>query len=175
MTDEDLANWLGTQTWSEFAQSLSSFFNKRGYLSEKQRASAQSMYTKCMAREAAKATTASAPAGAAQLTEPCVCKVGDKWYRARWNRAKTNLYAERIVVTGEGENASVSFTYVAGMIRKLTTADRVTMIDAKEFGMAFGCCCNCGRKLTTSTSIEHGYGPVCAAHNGWPYGDSELD
>jgi len=170
MTDEDLATWLGTQTWSEFAQSLSSFFNKRGYLSEKQRASGLSMFNKCMAREAAKATSAPAPAGAPKLTEACVCRDGDSWYRVRWNRAKTALYAERIIVSGD----SAHFDYAKGMIHKLNESHRVTAIDAHEFGRAFGCCCNCGRTLTTKTSIDHGYGPVCAKNNGWPYGEGEV-
>jgi hypothetical protein len=45
---------------------------------------------------------------------------------------------------------------------------------AAEFGALYGICCNCGRDLTDETSIFHGYGPVCAARNGWVYGKTTV-
>jgi hypothetical protein len=47
------------------------------------------------------------------------------------------------------------------MVYKLTSADRMTLEDAKEFGALYGTCCVCGRLLTNEVSIEAGIGPVC--------------
>lgn len=38
------------------------------------------------------------------------------------------------------------------------------------FGQKSGCCCFCGRDLTTPESVTAGYGPVCADHWGLPWG-----
>lgn len=40
---------------------------------------------------------------------------------------------------------------------------------ASAFGKLYGKCINCMQTLTDDTSIAHGYGPVCAANNGWDY------
>lgn len=40
--------------------------------------------------------------------------------------------------------------------------DRMTLEQAKEFGVIYGVCCVCGRTLTDEASIAAGIGPVCA-------------
>lgn len=41
---------------------------------------------------------------------------------------------------------------------------------AAAFGKSTGSCSFCGRGLTDERSVEVGYGPVCADHNGLPWG-----
>lgn len=69
-------------------------------------------------------------------------------------RGTGNLYAK--VLTPEG------FVYAQGAIRKLSADDKMTLEQAKAFGVATGVCCVCGRDLTDQTSVEAGIGPVCA-------------
>lgn len=52
----------------------------------------------------------------------------------------------------------------------LTLNDKVTAEQAARFGHVTGQCVNCGKKLTDERSISVGYGPTCAANNGWPWG-----
>lgn len=62
------------------------------------------------------------------------------------------------------------FLYVGQAPFRLLTLDRrMSAIDAKVFGDLFSVCCNCGHRLTKKVSIDHGYGPICAERNGWPY------
>jgi hypothetical protein len=41
---------------------------------------------------------------------------------------------------------------------------------AKLHGQLTGCCCYCGRELTTKESVGAGYGPICAEKFGLPWG-----
>jgi hypothetical protein len=41
---------------------------------------------------------------------------------------------------------------------------------AAEYGKRTGCCCFCNKKLTDERSLAVGYGPVCAANYGQPWG-----
>jgi hypothetical protein len=51
----------------------------------------------------------------------------------------------------------------------LTEDRRMTAEQAAAFALLYGKCCNCDKRLTKKVSLEHGYGPVCAEKNGWPY------
>lgn len=68
-----------------------------------------------------------------------------------------HLYAKRLIVDG----TTGRFEYEAGAIRRLTTADKMTLEDAAAFGKLYGVCCVCGRTLTDEESIAAGIGPVC--------------
>lgn len=68
------------------------------------------------------------------------------------------LYAKELKQYGE----DWSFEFAPGMIHKLSSATKMTLEQAKEFGALYGTCCVCGRTLTNETSIEEGIGPVCA-------------
>lgn len=59
-----------------------------------------------------------------------------------------------------------------GMLRKLSAATLATAEDAARFGEMFGCCVYCTRPLDTPESTAVGYGPVCAAKRGLPWGGS---
>ena len=40
-------------------------------------------------------------------------------------------------------------------------------------GQEYNHCCFCGLELTNTSSVYHGYGPICAGHYGLPWGDKE--
>lgn len=63
----------------------------------------------------------------------------------------------------------VTFVYVPGGLRTLSEATRMTLDDARQWGLMYGNCVRCGRTLTDENSIAAGIGPVCAAK----WGDDE--
>ena len=73
------------------------------------------------------------------------------------------LYAKKLVSTRRG---SARWEYAPNAMRHLTTADRLTLADAKAMGVRLGVCVICGRTLTDPDSVEAGIGPVCAAKVG---------
>lgn len=73
------------------------------------------------------------------------------------------LYAKKLVSTQRG---SASWQYAPNAMRHLTTADRLTLDQAKAMGVRLGVCVICGRTLTDQNSVEAGIGPVCAAKVG---------
>jgi len=81
---------------------------------------------------------------------------------------KTRLYAKALTpiggrrLTETDETVAFEFTYAAGAIHQLTAADRMSVDDAKAFGLKFGVCCVCGKTLTDAKSVARGIGPVCA-------------
>lgn len=68
---------------------------------------------------------------------------------------------------GAGCAWKVSFEYAPGVIKRLSSATRMSLEEAKEFGALYGTCCVCGRTLTNEESIEAGIGPVCAGKGYW--------
>jgi len=54
------------------------------------------------------------------------------------------------------------FSYVAGAISSLTAQHKITLEQAKAYGIQFGVCCVCGALLTDAKSVDAGIGPVCA-------------
>lgn len=148
----DLAAWLADQRWSQFAQSLASAFQRYGRLTERQEASARSMYAKSQARQAAR--KAEAPAN--PVTEVGMYRLGENVYRVKMSQAG-KLYAMEFT-----PNAEVRFTYARGVINRLSADNRMTLEDAKAIGAQVGICCVCGRDLIVEANIEAGIGPVCA-------------
>jgi hypothetical protein len=57
------------------------------------------------------------------------------------------------------------FDYAPGAIYSLTAADKLSLADAKAFGIRTGTCCVCARKLVDAKSVLAGIGPVCAKNN----------
>ncbi len=148
----DLVAWLTEQRWSAFAQSLASAYARYGRLSDKQEASARSMYEKAQARQAGR--QAQAPAN--PVTEVGMYRLGDNIYRVKMSQAG-RLYAMRF--TPEGASR---FSYEGGAIHRLSADNRMTVADAQEVGAQVGMCCVCGRDLIVAENIERGIGPVCA-------------
>lgn len=76
-------------------------------------------------------------------------------YRVQLSRELGKPYAKRL-------NTAGGFDYEQGAIRKLTAGDKMTLEDAKAFGVETGLCCVCGAFLTDPKSVTAGIGPVCA-------------
>jgi hypothetical protein len=76
-------------------------------------------------------------------------------YRVQASRETGNLYAKRLNIQG-------GFDYESGAIRKLRHTDKMTLDEAKAFGVETGLCCVCGAFLTDAKSVANGIGPVCA-------------
>lgn len=76
-------------------------------------------------------------------------------YRVQRSRETGNLYAKRLNIMG-------GFDYEQGAIRKLRPSDKMTLDEAKAFGVETGLCCVCGAFLTDPKSVAVGIGPVCA-------------
>ena len=148
----DLAVWLSNQRWSQFAQSLASAYQRYGRLTERQEASARSMYAKAQERQAQR--QAQAPAN--PVTEVGMYRLGELVYRVKLSQAG-RLYAMRF--TPEGESR---FAYEGGAINRLSADNRMTLADAQAIGAQVGICCVCGRDLIVQANIEAGIGPVCA-------------
>jgi hypothetical protein len=71
-----------------------------------------------------------------------------------------HLYAKELVP--DGHEGDWHFVYAPGAIRTLFAEDKMTLEEAKEFGVLYGTCCVCGRTLTDEKSIAAGIGPICA-------------
>lgn len=91
-------------------------------------------------------------------------------YRVVKARYSDHRYAQ--IVNFDPETGKVTFDAPAtrGMVFRLSEATRMTTEAAAEFGHHYHRCCNCGKDLTDPRSTTAGYGPVCAANNGWEWG-----
>lgn len=70
------------------------------------------------------------------------------------------------------EPGEVEWTFVSGLVTKLSTATRATAEQAKGFATLAGRCIFCSHAIDTPESTAVGYGPVCAAKNNLPWGDT---
>lgn len=83
------------------------------------------------------------------------------------NRARTNLYAKRLVEIGgerlaeSGDHVHIEFEYAPGAIFKLSESMRMDVERARELTVRYGRCIVCGRHLKDAKSVERGIGPVC--------------
>lgn len=103
-------------------------------------------------------TPSGATVTATPVTEVGMYKSGDTFYKVQ--RSGTgNLYAKQLYRAGNGHWA---FEYASGAIRSLAAEQRLTLAEAKAFGVEFGVCCVCAATLTDPKSVEAGIGPVCA-------------
>ncbi len=70
-------------------------------------------------------------------------------------------------------NADGSVTYgitnTAGLLATLTSVALNPAAAASAYGHLCGRCAACNLPLTDEGSVEVGYGPICAAHYGWPH------
>lgn len=76
-------------------------------------------------------------------------------FRVQKSRETGNLYAKKLDILDGG------FLYVQGAMRFIKPSDKMTLDEAKAFGVQFGICCWCGATLTDPVSVEQGIGPVC--------------
>lgn len=59
------------------------------------------------------------------------------------------------------------FVHRKGIMSQLRAEHKMTLEQAKEWGVLYGSCCVCGRTLTDENSIAMGIGPVCASKGGF--------
>lgn len=89
-------------------------------------------------------------------------------YKVQKSRESGNLYAKRLTpinadrLTEEGRIVRYEFVYDPGSIRSLSASDRMSVEEAKMFGILHGVCCVCGITLVDAKSVAAGIGPVCA-------------
>jgi hypothetical protein len=76
-------------------------------------------------------------------------------YKVQRSRESGNLYAKRLDIMDGG------FVYEQGALRNIKPSDRMTLEDAKAFGVQYGYCCVCARLLTNEVSVAEGIGPIC--------------
>jgi hypothetical protein len=81
-------------------------------------------------------------------------------YRIHESRESGRLYAKRMVWDMLTESKP-RFEYDRGAIYRLTSDDRLSVEDARAWGVETGVCCVCGAFLTDSRSVARGIGPVC--------------
>ena len=81
--------------------------------------------------------------------------------------ASGNRYAKKLVpitgtrLTETDERVKFEFAYEPGAVKRLTAAMRLTLDDAKAFGIQYGVCAVCGLRLKDAKSVALGVGPVC--------------
>lgn len=123
--------------------------------------------------QAAYLAAAAAPVVApkAPVTEVGMYALGEEFYKVQAGQ-RGQLYAKRVAVatTWDGK-VRVRFVYAPGVVAKLAPADKLTAAQAREFGMNFGTCVNCGLLLHDKEGRSQlaGYGKKCAERNGWWY------
>ena len=78
------------------------------------------------------------------------------------------LYAEKVIVHEHDGEKHVEFSYNAKAMRCLRKSDKLTWLEARDFGAAYGACVACGRTLSDPRSLVQDYGATCAGHYGWP-------
>jgi len=96
------------------------------------------------------------------VTEPGVYFNGESYFKVVSSQSSGHLYAK----VWDAE-----WVYAPGAMRFLTADMKVTAEQASAFGRLWGSCVFCSRLLTDERSIAVGYGPVCADHNGLPWGE----
>jgi hypothetical protein len=83
-------------------------------------------------------------------------KVGERIFKVQKAvHGSGHLYAKELI---EG-----SFAYAQGAIRMLSAETKMSLADAKAYGVLYGVCCVCARMLTDENSIAAGIGPICAS------------
>jgi hypothetical protein len=100
------------------------------------------------------------------VTEVGMYRQGEDIFKVQ--RSQTgNLYAKQLVqiggerLTEVDEIVNFEFQYAPGAVRALRTGNRMTLDEAKAFGIRYGVCCVCGARLSDATSVANGIGPVC--------------
>jgi len=81
-------------------------------------------------------------------------------YRVQASRESGRLYAKRLV-WDLARDDKPRFEYDRGAVYALTPADRMSVEDARAWGVETGACCVCGAFLTDAKSVARGIGPVC--------------
>lgn len=103
------------------------------------------------------------------VTEPGMYRTADGTiYKVQESKTSGNLYAKVLRMIGgkrlveTGEKVRFDFEYAPGAVRTLKASERMTLDEAKAFGIEYGFCVVCGAHLKDADSVAAGIGPVCA-------------
>ena len=173
--DEVLWNWLGKQTWSEFAQSLHRQYSERGTLSPKQWAAARKMKATMDAKAKAKAEKPEQKATGLDLhTLPSgyyAVPGGDTRLKVRVAHGKPGTKWDGWTFVSDGAEYGQRKNYGSQRPDGMYRGDIETQLEAiledpeaamRAYGKLTGSCGACGRLLEDEDSIAAGIGPVCA-------------
>jgi hypothetical protein len=172
----------------DFARSMGEAVNKYGHLTDNQLAACERMMVKDAEREAQWAAEREAKAAAAPqiaidaiLTALLTAKSHIQWPKLRLDLFTFSLAGENSrnagsVYVKQDETYLGKITdgrFHAG--RDCTPELQAAIIAAaanpeeaaRAYGLAFGICSCCGRKLTNKLSVELGIGPICRERFGW--------
>lgn len=100
-------------------------------------------------------------------TEPGMYRSADGSIFKVQRSQQGGLYAMRLTpINGQrmseiNDVVAWKFVYERGAIRQLRATDKLTLEQAREFGIRYGVCCVCSTTLTDATSVARGIGPVC--------------
>jgi hypothetical protein len=83
----------------------------------------------------------------------------DGIFRVHQSKESGRLYAKVLVLSFDDDKPH--FDYAKGAIYHLRPEDRMTLEQAKAWGVETGICCVCGAFLTDPKSVAEGIGPVC--------------
>lgn len=98
---------------------------------------------------------------------PGVYEVHNHVYVVKPNRAKTGLYANRLVeIASERLNANddlvnIEFVYAPGVIFDIKPEHKMPLERAEALTIRYGRCIVCNRRLKAGKSVKQGIGPVC--------------
>ena len=90
------------------------------------------------------------------VSEEGMYRRGDEIFRIQCSKESGNLYAKKLDVV------EMKFIYAPGAVKFLSSTHKMTLDEAKAFGVETGFCCVCARFLTDAKSVANGIGPVCA-------------
>src|SRR5262245_15368007 len=105
---------------------------------------------------------------AARVTEVGMYRTGDeRIFKVQAARETKNLYAKELVpiggkrLTETDEVVGFEFQYAPGALGQLRASDRMSLEEAKAFGIKYGFCMVCAARLKDAVSVSLGIGPVC--------------
>jgi Family of unknown function (DUF6011) len=95
---------------------------------------------------------------------------GEGIFVAKWNRAKTAVYAKRMIeikadrLNELDEEVKIEFEYAPGAIKLIKPEHKMPLEQATALSIKYGRCIVCGARLKAAKSVGRGMGPVCASY-----------
>jgi hypothetical protein len=121
---------------------------------------ASSLIDILISRPRRRVAPAAAPAPVVDLTDG-IYRAGHKIFKAYIGQSG-RLLCKELVQGFDAFDDAWSFEYRGMAHRYVKVSDKMSLVEAKEFGAIYGICCCCGRTLTDEGSIAAGIGPICA-------------
>lgn len=99
---------------------------------------------------------------------PGVYEVNGEIFSVKFNKSKTNVYAQRLVelphvnrLAASGDVVHIEFEYAPGAVQRIKPHHKMSIERARALTIRYGRCLACGRRLKNAESVERGIGPVC--------------